>query len=407
MLKQVQLIAGAGDICRSRFEGRVYEYGGEVRGHNFNRGVDPGSPISVLLFKLFMNTDEALTGLNDDILWAAAYSDDRAALASADQIVSGVFQQAHDSSYAWSLGEECKYHKTYLPNSAKENPKGPQILEYKAKNMPSVVDNHDLHLGDSPFKVVNEMRELGLNVSTDRSVKGAPKIIDKWGYFFRPELTKLASLAYRIQSLKYHYPPQFVRQIVLSYFCGIVRYGSCLYYHRSSQSDLDKLRFYYTMACAAILCISTIDVVKATCCKSMAVKKDNTNYLKLLKMVGLPTFEEMAEKDSVSATRQVFLLKPEFFIDSPVTGGRPRRVVRQLFRFGVEAGKINSDDSEKVKKAGLPSSLSKDVISSGAIIGDICRLAWLHVNREIKPNASTEYEYEYYLRLAKKCHLQE
>jgi len=273
--------------------------------------------------------------------------------------------------------------------------------------MRSVVDNQNLHLGDSSFKVVKEMRELGLNVSTDRSVKGAPKIIDKWGYFFRPELNKLCSLAYRIQSLKFHYPPQFVRQIVLSYFCGIVRYGSCLYYHRSLESDLDRLRFYYTMACSAILRISTIDVVKATCCKSMAVKKDNKNYLKLLKMVGLPSFVEMAQKDSVSATRQVFLLKPDFFVDKPVAGGRPRRVVRQLFRFGVEAGKKNSNDSEKVKKAGLPSSLSKDVISSGAIIGDICRLAWAFLDRQVKPNTSSEYEYESYLRLAKKCHLQD
>ena len=110
MLEQIQLIAGAGDICRSRFDGRVYEYNGEIRGHNFNRGVDPGSPMSVLLFKLFMNTDKALTALNPDILWAAAYSDDRAAIASADQIIDGRFQAAQSSSNDWALNSGCKYH---------------------------------------------------------------------------------------------------------------------------------------------------------------------------------------------------------------------------------------------------------------------------------------------------------
>ena len=80
---------------------------------------------------------------------------------------------------------------------------------------------------------------------------------------------------------------------------------------------------------------------------------------------------------------------------------------RQLFRFGVEAGKINSDHSEKVTKAGLPNSLSKDVISSGAIIGDICRLAWSYLNRKVEPKTSTEHEYESILRLSKKCHLQD
>ena len=57
MLMKIQKIAGAGDLCFSRFNGRVYTFDGEERGQEFNRGVDPGAPISVLLFKLFMNSD--------------------------------------------------------------------------------------------------------------------------------------------------------------------------------------------------------------------------------------------------------------------------------------------------------------------------------------------------------------
>ena len=83
-----------------------------------------------------MNTDVALTSLNPNILWAAAYSDDRAALASADQILSGDFQEAQDSSHHWSVGEECKYHGIYKDGTdpPKLNPKRPKVLEYRTKS---------------------------------------------------------------------------------------------------------------------------------------------------------------------------------------------------------------------------------------------------------------------------------
>ena len=119
------------------------------------------------------------------------------------------------------------------------------------------------------------------------------------------------------------------------------------------------------MACCAILRISAIDVVRASCCKAMAVKKDNVYYRQLLRMVGLPTFAEMAKKDSVSTTRQVFKLKPEFFVDNQTSTGRPRRTVSQVERFGIDGSLQNCNHSERVKKLGLPVSLGKDVPSSG------------------------------------------
>jgi hypothetical protein len=218
---------------------------------------DPGSPISVLLFKLFMNTDVALTGLNPDILWAAAYSDDRAAVASADQIVNGVFQAAQSSSNDWALLMGCEYHAS-TTSEGKPNPKGPKILEYRKKGMSSVVNDNPIFLGSSEFEISDGMRELGLNVSTDCSIPGSKKYLDTRGYFFRPELGKLATLAYRIQSIKHHFPPTFVRKIVQSYFGGIMRFGPCLYYNRAIESDLDRARFYYVMACSAILKITAI-----------------------------------------------------------------------------------------------------------------------------------------------------
>ena len=402
MLEQIQLIAGAGDICRSRFDGRVYEYNGEVRGSHFNRGVDPGSPVSVLLFKLFMNTDVALTGLNPDILWAAAYSDDRAAIASADQILNGEFQAAQTSSNDWAVSEGCEYHASST-SDGKPNPKGPKILEYRLKGMNSILSENPIHLGHSQFVLTDGMRELGLNVSTDSNVLGSKKYLDRRGYFFRPELSKLASLAYRIQSLKYRYPPNFIRKIVQSYFGGIMRFGSCLYYNRAIESDLDRARFYYVMACSAILKITAIDVVRGSCCKFLAVKEDNKYYLKLLEMVGLSSLREMAMIDSVSTTRQVALLKPELFVDNS-SSGRPKRTRRGVQRLGVVDKVVNSDFSSEVSELGLPSTLSRDVIVSSALIGDVCRMAWEFAHIPAPVKESTEFPYEYFFRLSKKCH---
>ena len=92
----------------------------------------------------------------------------------------------------------------------------------------------------------------------------------------------------------------------------------------------------------------------------MAVKADNKYYLKLLEMVGLSSLREMALIDSVSTTRQVALLKPEFFHDASSSAGRPRRNRRCVQRLGVAAGLQNTDYSDKVSEMGLPNRLSRD-----------------------------------------------
>merc|ERR1712154_36077 len=63
MLKYINRITGAGELCYSRFVNRTYTYEGEIRGQDQNRGCDPGAPISVFGFKLFVCSDLALTAL--------------------------------------------------------------------------------------------------------------------------------------------------------------------------------------------------------------------------------------------------------------------------------------------------------------------------------------------------------
>ena len=100
--------------------------------------------------------------------------------------------------------------------------------------------------------------------------------------------------------------------MVMSYFCGIIRFGSCLYCCRSTQCDLDAVRFYYVMAASAILGLNAYDIVGASCCNNMSVKDQNSEYKHLLEVVGLPSLERMAQKDSVATVKQVADIYPDF-----------------------------------------------------------------------------------------------
>ena len=147
-------------MCWSRFKNRVYSFEGEKRGQRFNRGVDPGSPVSVFLFKLFMNTDVSLSGLNENLIWAAAYSDDRAPIIPADDFVDGSAQFIWKESENWTKENKVEYHVE------KDDKKRHAFMEYKKKNMQHTDEMDNLTLANEKFTRKNKERELGLNVST-------------------------------------------------------------------------------------------------------------------------------------------------------------------------------------------------------------------------------------------------
>jgi hypothetical protein len=393
MLREIQRIAGAGDICRSRFEGRVYTFEDMVRGRMFNRGVDPGSPISVVLFKLFMNTDTSLTSLNEGLIWASCYSDDRAPIFSADDALSGLTQSNLARSYEWSRATGCEYHSHQCADG-KIDKKGPKYLEFCKKSMQSGMSFDQLALGLIPVKPSLDMRELGLNVSTDRAIAKVGPIFDRYGYFFRPETSRLCAIAYRIQDIKYDYPPHSVRQMVACYFNGIARFGSSLYWSRSLKWELDRVRFYYAMSTAAVLRLSALDVLGPSCCKSRSVSSDNQDMHKLLSKVGFPSLLEMARTDSVAAVRQVANVWPDFF----QVGISKRRTRKPIQRLGVTQNPLQQfNTSSKVISANLPTYISDEVLRSDALIGYVTRLAWEKVTLPRKVAELSVHWYRYVL----------
>jgi hypothetical protein len=110
----------------------------------------------------------------------------------------------------------------------------------------------------------------------------------------------------------------------------------------------------------------------------------------------------MALRDAVSTTFQVSLLKPDLFIDNPNQSGRPKRKRRNIDRLGISVDKSNCNNSVEVIDSKLPTQLSTDVIQSGALIGEVCRMAWEFVTDKLEPNQYKEAPFERFYKIALK-----
>ena len=75
-------------------------------------------------------------------------------------------------------------------------------MAYAKKGVKIPNDFYEVKMGSVPVKLVHFQRNLGLNVHTDPEKEGYKKLINKWGYYFIPEVERIKSLGYRIQDIK-------------------------------------------------------------------------------------------------------------------------------------------------------------------------------------------------------------
>ena len=402
ILKFAERIAGAGRILFSRYQDRRYKYKDEVRGEDMNRGVDPGCPVSVWEFKVFMVSDKALTLQNDRILFPAPYSDDRAPYSMEQNVVNGDLQSTWDDSSKWAREMGVTYH------TEKNNPKKHVFMEYKKKGMQPIQELEDLVLEGMPFEARSTMKELGMMVSTDKIHAKASEIIDKYGYYFLPKNTRLKQIAYRMQQVKDRFLPLMLWDMCNSFFIGIVRCCSALIWCRATDIDMNEVRFYYVMCMAAILNMTTVEIVGEALCKLKSVREDNSRYIKVLELLGLPSVEQMAGTDAVAVTKQVYLSNPEFFndqvprgilnkfndIERRDVGRRSGRQRNTALRIGNNNVKIRSIRNDKVKNSGLPEKLAREVYETDALVGDVWRLACERVIKRVVVDESVRKTYK-------------
>ena len=312
VLNQMQRKYGAGSLIASWFKNRTYTFNGPlgemIRGENHSAGVPAGTLLGVESFLVFISTCTSLTAKNTILLWAALYADDTSPLIKGSDTLE--FQKALTWSMKWARENGCSFH---LSGS-----KAPTYLAYLKKGQPFCTSFDELKLGECSIKRVNEAVILGLYRRVrapvqDESLSSSNKIIDKHGYVLEWNITKLKQIAYRLQNIRLQILPVFMKKLVDAYFCGYVRFSASLIWCRSDQKHKDTARFYYCMALSSILGLTTLEALNLACCKHQSVKCDNKYYRKLLLETGLPSLEQMACRDAVTAQKQMSVLKPHWY----------------------------------------------------------------------------------------------
>ena len=304
-LMQAQKICGAGKILSSWFKDRIYTYKGQTRGLEFNCGVPAGTLWGVLLFKLFITTDRALTAFNRNLLWACGYSDDRSPVCNSTNIRNGNMQDALDESWKWAEDQGSEYHI--------DGDKKPVLLCFETRHDRLSAVDRALVLGVTPVEEVKVVKSLGLTIATHAETPEERKLINAYGYILLPDISTIKSLAYRIRSIAFDVVPEMRHMMVSSQFCGKLRFAASLYYLRASTSALNSIRFYHGLAAASVCGLSVYEIFGASCCRYQSICFDNKCYSDLLDLCSLPTFRDMAIIDARSVIKQMVTIRSNWF----------------------------------------------------------------------------------------------
>ena len=187
------------------------------------------------------------------------------------------FQKALDWAMIWAEKNGCAFHL--------DGDKGPVYLAYLKKNQAFPAEFDSIKLGSAEVKRKCEETVLGLyrkvrpicsDATEDNSVSHS-KLIDKYGYECGWNINKLKSIAYRLQRIKYKLVPLFTKKLVAAYFCGVVRFSASVIWLRSSWAHKNQVRYYYCMALAACLGLTSAEALNL-CCKNTSVTSDNKYY---------------------------------------------------------------------------------------------------------------------------------
>ena len=315
---------GAGKLISSWLTNRSYtfEYGSskQTRGKASNQGVPAGTLIGVECFLLFIATVSSLTNKNLMLLWAALYADDTSPLVKASNLVD--LQAALDFSIEWAKKNNVKFH---LSGS-----KAPTYLAYLKKGQCLPPEALTLNLDRIHLRRVFSEKILGLTRIVRNPDNPSNKTIDKYGYECQWDLVKLKQIAYRFQNIRHSIVPEFMKKLVSAYFVGYMRFSSAVIFSRCTPTHLKTARYYYCMAMAAALGLNTAEALNLGCCRHMSVGEDNSGYIRLLELTGLPSIREMACLDSCSLISQTQKIKPEWFhmseprVSRSQSDGKPR-----------------------------------------------------------------------------------
>ena len=341
-IREAEKKFGAGKLVKSWFENRRYFYKNIERGKGHNAGVPAGTLLGVENFLLFMATNESVTGGNKKLLIISLYADDASPGALLSQLP--VFQEALDQAKAWADLQGVSYHM--------DGKKGPQFLAYlkKGQKYPPEFDN--IKLGDSVFvpakcKQVDEGGEilvvdsdsvsqanadffsaklLGLLIKTRGKATKGTYFMDKYGYELEWPVSRVKSIAYRLQEVQNDVISERLGLMVNAYPAGVMRFCCCLKWLRAPIAQKDSLRFFYCMAIGATLGLNAAEIFNLRVCSREAISDSSEYYKNLIADTGFPTLYEMVKMDAYSLIIQWMEMEPFLFPVPPDRSALGRRL---------------------------------------------------------------------------------
>ena len=331
----MQKEAGAGEFIYQYFTDRNYRYKGELgfKDHPQGRGTMPGSRLGPKLFSKFQSSNKSCTFENDTWKSPGAFSDDILPLAMWHMLLNGMVQKGIDDSWKWSQDNFVSYHLT--------GKKAPEYFIFRhSGDVSAPVLPAPLMLGDTEIRRSYEITQLGINIK----LFGDEEEANEFGYLLNWKSTKteFSRLAYRLQQVRESFVPENRWMMCRAYIIGKIQYASALYFLRATPDNIENVRFYYAMSLAAIMGLSTPEVISLRCCKSQRVKADNKGYLAAIKFLNLPELEDMAIEGSKSLLGQwsewrpsQFIFDDEFNMVGPAT--EEKCLLRALFEQSKKA----------------------------------------------------------------------
>jgi hypothetical protein len=357
VITEMQKKAGCGELVYNYLNGRtfVYDVNGEQRfgflKQKMGRGTAPGTKKGPMYFSIFQETDYDMNLSNPTWIWPGKFSDDKSPIATWDKLLGGQVQEGLDSTWRWSQDNFIDYHVT--------GPKRPKYYVFwKNTEGPPVAERVDLKMGSYPIERDYEKVQLGITI---QYFKDDDKSND-WGYQLAWKGKKpLSRVSYELQNTKFIWEPSFSRMSVSAYVIGMLNYGASLYWCRASDESVEKARFDYINAMAAVCGLTAPEVLGLLQCrKGSKVKETNTKYLELCRFLNLPTLRDIAIKHAKRLMAQWLVYEPDLFetevkderisitsVKAPIG-----TLLHDLYKLSLQEGNDWYPEYTKVKKSG-------------------------------------------------------
>ena len=312
----MQKEAGAGEFIFQYFTDRNYRYKNELgfKSEPQGRGTMPGSRVGPKLFSKFQSSNISCTFKNDTWKAPGAFSDDILSVTEWQELLNGRVQQSIDECWKWSQENFVSYHLT--------GKKAPEYFVFRKKgDVSSPILPQPITLGVTEITRKYEVTQLGVNIKLFKD----DEVANDHGYVldWRSKKTEFSRMAYRLQDIRDYFNPEMRWKTCRTYIAGKIQYASALYWLRSTQDNIDNVRYFYAMSLAGIMGMSTPEVVTMRSCKEQKIKADNKGFLSAVKLLNMPTLKDLAIEGSKSLLRQWSEWRPSQFtfdIEGNVTG---------------------------------------------------------------------------------------